>query len=199
MTDHAGFYATIAQILELPTHERAQALRALQNDVVEHYCTAVQKMNAQEAQRIGPDGRTVAQVIGHIAEWDRFTMLALGEILSGVYKPNLIENRGWREFDGTPRDFQSADEFNAYQAERQATMPWEEIQALAVRMAITLRELFANPQLLSPALLDSTIEHSFVREGQVLKSLPYGWYLWFLDIEHKAVAHGDEVGWAWRE
>jgi hypothetical protein len=199
MADHASFYAKTAQILELPTHERAQALRTLQNDVVEHYCVAIQKLDAQEAQRIGPDGRTVAQVIGHIAEWDRFTMLAVGEILSGVIKPGVIELRGWRELDGTTRDFASVDEFNAYQAERQANMPWEEIQALAVRMAITLRELFANPQLLSPALLDSTIEHSFMREDQNPKSVPYGWYLWFLDIEHKAVAHGDEVGWAWHE
>jgi hypothetical protein len=199
MGEANGFYSYSRQILSLPSDERANALRQLQTEVVKNYCLAVQKLSAADVQRIGSDGRTVAQVIGHIAEWDRFTMLGLGEILSGVFKPNIIEDRGWLEFDGTAREFQSVDDFNAYQAERQANMPWEEIQTLAVRIAIALREIFANPLIVSPALLDNTIEHSFERQGLGSLTLPYGWYLWFLDIEHKAVAHGDEVGWIWQQ
>jgi hypothetical protein len=53
-------------------------------------------------------GLTIAQVVGHIAEWERFTILAAGEIMAGVQWPRIMTLSGYVEPDGRGQDF-SAD------------------------------------------------------------------------------------------
>src|SRR5262245_272123 len=112
MTQKTSFYDQIGEIAALPPQERHGRFAAMHADVVTGYCAALQAIGAEGALRIGPDGRSVAQVIGHIAEWDRFAILAAGEMLAGVTFPRVIGNTGYIEPDGSERSFKSVDEFN---------------------------------------------------------------------------------------
>src|SRR5688500_7290491 len=51
MTQHAGFYQQIAEIVGLPPQERHRRLAALHADVVAGYCAAVQAIDAAAATR----------------------------------------------------------------------------------------------------------------------------------------------------
>ncbi len=135
-----------------------------------------QAISAEAAARTGPDGRSVAQVIGHIAEWDRFAILAAGEMLAGVAHPRIIDNGGYIEPDGSERAFESVTEFNAHQAARHATWPWEDIRDLAMRSATALRALFAHPALLTPELLEQTSSYTFTLGDVLTLTTPVGWY-----------------------
>ncbi len=83
-------------------------------------------------------------MIGHIAEWDRYALLAAGEMLAGVAYPRIMASTGYIEPDGAERAFESVTEFNAYQATRHASWPWEDIRDLAIRSATALEALFAR-------------------------------------------------------
>ena len=88
----------------LPPQERHRRLAALHADVVAGYARAVQAIDAEGGARPGPDGRSVAQVIGHIAEWDRYGILAAGEMLAGVLWPRIMASAGFIEPDGAELD-----------------------------------------------------------------------------------------------
>jgi hypothetical protein len=197
MTERASFYQQIAEIVALPPQERHRRLAALHADVVAGYCAAVQAIDAEAAARPGPDGRSVAQVIGHIAEWDRYAILAAGEMLAGVLWPRIMASTGFIEPDGAERTFKGVHDFNAYHAERHASCPWEDIRDLAIRSAVALQALFAHPALLTPALLEQTSSYDFTLADTLKLTTPVGWYLWIITIEHEAVEHIDEVGWGY--
>ena len=61
--------------------------------------------------------------MGHIAEWDRAVILAVGEILAGVTWPRLMSEMVTIEPDGQVRSFASVAEFNAYYALKYAGQP----------------------------------------------------------------------------
>ena len=133
----------------------------------------------------------------HIAEWDRYAILAAGEMLAGVAYPRIINNGGYIEPDGGERAFEGVAEFNAYQAARHATWPWEDIRDLAVRSATALQALFAHPALLSPELIEQTSSYTFTLGDVLTLTTPVGWYVWIITIEHEAIEHVDEVGWGY--
>jgi hypothetical protein len=134
-------------------------------------------ISAVSAARTGPDGRSVAQVIGHIAEWDRYAILAAGEMLAGVAWPRIMVCAGFIEPDGAERKFKGVDDFNAYHAERQASVPWEHIRDLALRSATALQTLFAHPALLTPELLEQTRSYTFSLADSLTLTTPIGWYI----------------------
>jgi hypothetical protein len=197
MTDRTGFYQRIAEIVAWPPQERHRRLAELHAGVADGYCAAVQAIGAASAARPGPDGRSVAQVIGHIAEWDRYALLAAGELLAGVKWPRIMVNAGFIEPDGAERTFKGVHHFNAYHAERQVGLPWEEIRDLAIRSARALQALFAHPALLTPDLLEQTRSYEFTLADTLTLTAPIGWYIWIITIEHEAVEHVDEVGWGY--
>ena len=69
------FYHKIVAIAAQSPAERRLSLVGLHTDVITPYLNAVRAMTAQDAARVSSDGRTLGQVVGHIAEWERFTIL----------------------------------------------------------------------------------------------------------------------------
>ncbi len=197
MTHRETFYQHIADALTQPPHERHRRLAELHTQVVAGYCGAVQAITAEAAAGPSADGRTLAQVIGHIAEWDRYAILSAGEMLAGAEWPCLMTFSRFIEPDGTLRSFKSVHEFNAQQAERHAQWPWERIRDLAIQSATAIQILFTHPALLTPELLERTKPYTWTMNETIRQTLPVGWYLWFITIEHQAVEHTDEVGWAY--
>jgi hypothetical protein len=188
------FYQKIVAIATQSPAERRLSLVGLHSDVVIPYLNAVRVMTAQDAARISSDGRTLGQVVGHIAEWERFTILAVGEIITGVRWPQIMNLSGYVEPDGQVREFTSVDTFNDYQANKHAAWSWEQTQGLAIQTAATLQVLFTHPPLVSWERLEQTKAHCWRLTNDMSVTVSCGWYLWMVTLEHEAVEHAVDLG-----
>ena len=188
------FYQKIVAIAAQSPAERRLSLVGLHTDVVTPYLNAVRAMTAQDAARISSDGRTLGQVVGHIAEWERFTILAVGEIITGVRWPQIMNMSGYVEPDGQVREFTSVDAFNDYQANKHAEWSWVQIQDLAIQTAATLQVLFAHPSLVSWERLEQTKAYCWQLPNEMSVTVSCGWYLWMVTLEHEAVEHAVDLG-----
>jgi hypothetical protein len=151
-------------------------------------------MTAQDAARVSGDGRTVGQVVGHIAEWERFNMLAVGEIIAGVHWPQIMNLSGYVEPDGQVRAFTDVDAFNAYQATKHAAWSWEQIQDLAIYTATTFQILFTHPSLISWERLEQTKAYRWRLPNEMSVTVSCGWYVWMITLVHEAVEHAADLG-----
>ena len=188
------FYQKIVAIAAQSPAERRLSLVGLHMDVVTPYLNAVRAMTAQDAARISSGGRTLGQVVGHIAEWERFTILAVGEIITDVRWPQIMNMSGYVEPDGQVREFTSVDAFNDYQANRHAAWSWKQIQDLAIQTAATLQVLFTQPSLVSWERLEQTKAHCWRLPNEMSVTVSCGWYLWMVTLEHEAVEHAADLG-----
>jgi hypothetical protein len=192
------FYSRVINAAARPPDERHLQLAAIHTHVYEQYLTAVKNMRGEIAQQTLPidgDERTFAQLIGHIAEWDRFAVLAAGDILAGIQHPRMVTDlTGYIEPNGQQPVFASIDEFNAYQARKHALWKSEDIQSLAVEMATALHTLFTHPSLLNANKLERTKAwQKRLRNGHVIENITMGWTLWLIVIEHIGVEHAVEL------
>ena len=188
------FYQKIVAIAAQSPAERSLSLVGLHTDVGIPYLNAVRAMTAQDAARISSDGRTLGQVVGHIAEWERFAILAVGEIITGVRWPQIMNLSGYVEPDGQVREFTSVDAFNDYQAAKHAAWSWEHIRSLAIQTAATLQILFAHSSLASWERLEQTKVYRWQLPNEMSVSVSCGWYLWMVTLEHEAVEHAVDLG-----
>ncbi len=187
------FYQELTRIATQPAYSRYGLLAEFHTKVTLQYLNALRMITEQKALQPGSDGRSIAQVVGHIAEWDRFTLLAVGEIAVGVQCPRIMSLAGYTEPDGTILGFADKDAFNAYQIAKHANWTWEQIQELAIHMATALHAFFTQPALISPDLLEQTHTCKWGLPTGISLSLPAGWYLWLVSLEHKAVLHAADI------
>lgn len=191
--DEGSFITEIRRIFQLAPEERKVEMTAFHRKVCDDYCKAVKGITPERAETISSDGRLVKQVVGHIMEWDRFTLICLGKLLSGVKTRKLLWKNGYVDASGEPYNFGSLEAFNAFQAERQASMSWSEIQMNAVSVASNLLTLLSTPFLITPALLEDTITISpELYDGQRLP-IPSGWFLWYVILDHEAIEHARDI------
>ncbi len=72
------FYNDLTAAMALPPPERHQQLARLHAAALRTYRTALDQLTMEDVRRPLPnqsDQRTIAQIIGHIAAWDRFALL----------------------------------------------------------------------------------------------------------------------------
>jgi hypothetical protein len=190
----SAFYEHLAGVMALPPAERHPQLLRLHDQALRPYHLLLQTLTEAQAAQPPPassDQRTIAQIVGHIAAWDRFAVLAAGDILAGLPHPRMITDlSGYRETDGTYPVFNTIDDFNAYQARKYQTWAWEALRHFADDVAATLYNLFAQPQLLSASRLEGTAPfRKRLHNGTVVENITMGWNLWLTMIEHLAVEH----------
>jgi hypothetical protein len=193
------FSAQMVEIMALPPEERHERMAALHTNIVTEYRAAVKALTDKQAMQMvsgGAETRTVAQVVGHIAEWERFAILGAGDMLAGLTHPRMVTSlAGYYEPDSTAPTFDSIDAFNAYQAARHAEWPWARIQALALDTATTLHALFTEPRLVSAARLEATEPfRKRLEDGTRIRNITMGWNLWITVLEHEAVEHANALG-----
>jgi hypothetical protein len=188
------FYPLLKVISEQAPDQRHRLLGELHTSVVTRYLETLEGITAEGAQRIVPDGRTVTQVVGHIAEWERYVILSAGEVLAGVEWPGLVAHTRYVEPDGTMLDLHTNHAFNAHQAEKYTALPWQTVQSLAIDTATTCHRLFAQSGLLTAERFERTRswDHYDLPIGVTLK-MPCGWFLWMITIEHEAVEHVNDL------
>lgn len=188
-----AFYQRIVKIATQPVYDRYGLLANFHTEIVMRYLDTVQEITKQDAMEVSTDGRTLGQIVGHIAEWERFTISAAAEMMVGVEWPRIMDLAGYMEPDGQLHDFSSVDEFNAYQAAKHATWSWKSIQDRAIYTATALHTLFTQPTLLSPDRLEQTRSYQWRLPNGLRLSVPVGWYLWMVSLEHEAVAHNADL------
>jgi hypothetical protein len=188
------FYAEIARISMLHPVERHQAFTILHKNIQRQYIPVIENMTAERASQVSSDGRTLAIVIGHIAEWDRYFLLAMAEVLSGMEWPQMLDHKGYLTEDGELRGYENIDEFNAYQAERLADWPWQRIQAVALQSSRALFAMFSHPGLLTYEVLQSTRTMTWKLPNGRKANLGAGWFIWQTIMEHEGVEHAADLG-----
>jgi hypothetical protein len=201
MTAHEeAFYQHVFEALDQPPRERYASLARLHTAVHAGYVAAVRALSSADVRRDSVDGRTVAQVVGHMMEWERVAIMAAGELLAGVENPRFFTARpgwGYLDPDGAIVALESLDDFNHYHAERHATWPWARLQELAIRSADVLHTLFTNPTLLSADILEQTPMRQWTLENGAKAAMSAGWYLWIIMLGHEAVDHAADLGWGY--
>jgi len=189
------FYERVTAACGLPPDERHARLAALHSEVLAAYLAAVHDITTQRAAERVTDGRTLQQVVGHIAEWERFSILSAGDILAGLLHPRMITSvDGFLDADGSSPAFANIDALNEHAAVRHAARPWAETQALALDTALTLNALFSEPDLLSAGRLEKTLPfRKRLQNGAVIRDIAMGWNLWITMLEHEAVEHAADL------
>lgn len=192
------FYDRVTEAFTRPPVERHGLMVELHAQVMREYVAAVEKISEHDAQQpisIGSDDRTLAQIVAHIAEWERFGILAASDILVGLNHPRTVTDvRGYVDTNGQRIDFAGVDEFNAHQKQKYASWPWPQLQNDAITYAKTLYSLFAHPHLLTATKLDQTQPHHIkLGNGQVIENITMGWSLWVIYLDHEAIEHAKEL------
>lgn len=192
------FYQQVVDTFRLPPSERYTQMVQLHTQVMNEYVVAVQRITVEAAaQSVSTDGdqRTLAQIVAHIAAWERFGILAAGDMLAGVQHPRSITDvKGYVEEDGRVLDFADVHAFNNYQTQKYQTWSWSPLQTLAIDTATTFYTLFTHPQLLTATRLEQTKPYrKHFRNGQVIQNVRMGWCLWAMYLDHEGVEHAAEL------
>jgi len=196
--DVNGFYQQVIEGAAQPFDVRHAVFCDLHSALLDRYLDIINAITPEQAAQPvnqGDDQRTLAQLVGHIAEWDRFVILAAGDMLAGLTHPRLVTTvEGYVEPDGTVLNFANVDDFNRYQAEKQASWSWERIRALAGDTAQILYVLFSDEWLLNAERLEHTLPwRKRLRNGVMLENLTMGWVLWLIQLEHMGAEHAAEL------
>lgn len=189
-----GFVEELVAAMALPPVARHDRLAALHAGLNVRYRRALRQITPEAAARPlsdGSDPRPVAQIIGHIAAWERFGVLAAGDMLAGIERPRMMTGfDDYRETDGTTHSFATIDAFNAYNAKRFADWSWERLRAFAEDTTNTIHALFTHRLLLNAGRLQQTAPFRMrLQGGPVLDDITLGWGLWLIMLEHPAVEH----------
>ncbi len=190
-----SFYRSMVFAAALTPQARREQLLEVHQQVLEAYLAGLNHISTERAGVCVPgDGRTLAQVVGHILEWDRALLIAFGEILAGVRWPRIMTRSVNIDPDGEPHEFESEDSFNSFYAARQFSEPWVSIRARAIEAARALHAAFTAPGLLTAERLEATRLYSGfgLPTGETL-NMPCGWYLWMTALEHEGVDHVDAL------
>jgi hypothetical protein len=190
-----SFYRSMVFAAALAPQARHEQLLEVHQQVLEGYLAGLTHISSERAAvQVPGDGRTLAQVVGHILEWDRALLIAFGEILAGVRWPRIMTKSINIDPDGESHEFESENSFNSFYATRQLSEPWVNIRARAIEAAHALHAAFTAPGLLTPERLEATRIYSGFRlpTGETL-DMPCGWYLWMTALEHEGIDHVDAL------
>ena len=103
--DERSYIAELRRIFQLAPEQRKVEMTAFHRKVYNDYCKAVKAITPKRAEMVSSDGRLVKQVVGHIMEWDRFTLICLGKLLTGVKTRKLLWKNGYVDAAGEPYNF----------------------------------------------------------------------------------------------
>jgi hypothetical protein len=190
------WYRNLIDIAKIPNvNKRYQSLVQLHQATLDFYLPAVQAITSETAASPSSDGRPVSLVVAHIMAWEEWQTQIFGDQNKEERLQKQMKLQGYHDTDsGTTVGFNNVDDFNGYSAKRYADKPWKKIQQKAVKTALQLQSFFPpNPKPDWIDFLESTPEHNWkITPGTVL-SVPSGWYLWMVSLEHEAVEHRKDL------
>jgi len=191
--NHTEFSHTLSAAVQLRAEERHARFVVVHTKIWEEYQLAVRSITPARAAEASCDGRSIALVVGHIAEWDRFFIQMCAEFMIGIQSPRAWNLKGYLGTDGSVMDFDNIEAFNQYQMKRQADLPWEDIQRTALRSGEVLYHLFATPGLMDVPQLESSKPERWQLPG-FRGEVPMAWMVWSIIMEHEGVEHAPDLG-----
>lgn len=176
-------------------HARYLELVQLHSNTTRTYISALKNITKEKAKEVGSDGRSVALVVAHIMAWEEWQM----QIFTDQNKEKRLQKQMKLQeyYDSDTQkivDFQNVDEFNAYSAKRYRQSSWKDIRQKAVHTALKLQSFF--PISVSKEwiyFLQNSPKHNWKILPNVTLTLPSGWYLWMVSLEHEAVEHAGDL------
>lgn len=187
------FYPRVRTIFGEAAKERHRRMALLDAEVLEEYLGWVRAITPGAAAQTCAEGRTRAQVVGHVMEWDRYLAISAGEMLAGVEWPGIMAKERYVETDGRTGGYETFAEFNARQAAKHAAWPWPKMQTMAVEIAGVVHALFTTPALLTARRLEATRPYVWQAPGGDQLTIGVGWHLWMVVLEHEVVDHEQEL------
>ncbi len=190
-----SWYQNLIGIASLPVNERYNALVKLHSVTTGDYLMAIRGMTDDQAAENSSDGRTRALVVGHVLGWEEWQLQVFDS------KDKLTKLRSQMAFkDYTDPDsnkvfdFRSVDDFNAYQSNKYSSWEWKAIQTRAISTALRLQSFFPDePNPNWTKFLESTPKHNWRVTPEKSITIPRGWYLWMVSLEHEAVEHRSDL------
>lgn len=190
------WYRDLIDIAKIPnTKERYQSLVQLHKATLDFYLPTIQAITSEAAASPSSDGRPMSIVVAHIMAWEEWQTQVFGD---QNREERLQKQMKLQEYYDTNSrmtvDFKNVDDFNDYSAKKYADKPWNRIQQKAVEAAFQLQSFFPpTPEPDWVDFLERTPEHNWkITPGTVL-SVPSGWYLWMVSLEHEAVEHRKDL------
>lgn len=199
MGDH-DFYSQLQTAMRLDPSTRHARLLALHREAVDLYERAIGFVSEGRSTEVQPgaeDRRSIAEIVAHIEGWDRFALMAAGDLVAGIRHPRMVTDlSGYLDPAGMAVPFSAIDEFNAYQSSRVQAMTWRELQSAAVKSAKALYAMFEHPNLANANCLEASDLHwKRLQNGVILKPISMGWHLWITMVEHIGVEHRSLLEW----
>jgi len=130
------------------------------------------------------DGRSLKEIVGHIAGWERWTVAGLAEIAAGQSEPGIMSLSGYPE--GIAR-YATMDVFNAVRMSEARERPWAE---LLEESAAVFDRMMATAERVPAARLLETSDFYWPELGG---TVPCGLYLLMVAAHHYQVEHLPEV------
>ncbi|GEM_PF-848092 len=190
------WYGNLIEIAKIPDdRQRYSSLVRLHQETLDFYIPAIQRMTPEVAANPSSDGRPRSLVVAHIMGWEDWQIQVFSDPNREERLLKQMRLQGYYDTDaGKMVDFKNVDDFNDYNSKRYAGKPWEEIQQKAVDTAIQLQSFFPpNPGQDWIDFLENTPEHNWKVLPETELTIPSGWYLWMVSLEHEAVEHREDL------
>lgn len=176
---------------ESDTSKRYANLVQLHRETLDFYLPAIQALNNEDASKQSSDGRPVSLVVAHIMAWEDWQVQVFTDSNRDERLRRQMKLQGYYDSEGDKMvDFKNVDDFNAYQADKYSHWSWKDIQQKTIKTALKLQSIFSpNPTSEWINFLESTPIHTWKILPNKTLTLPAGWYLWMVSLEHEAVEH----------
>lgn len=180
---------------ETDTNKRYAHLVQLHRETLDFYLPAIQALTEEDASRQSSDGRSVSCVVAHIMAWEDWQVQVFTDSNKDERLRQQMKLKNYFDSEaGKFVDFKDVDDFNAYQAVKYSRWSWADIQQKAVDTALELQSMFPpNPSPEWIDFLESTPIHVWKVLPNRTLTVPAGWYLWMVSLEHEAVEHRKDL------
>ncbi len=134
-------------------------------------------------------------VVAHIMAWEEWQTQIFEDPNKQKRLQKQMNLQGYYDTDALKIvNFQNVDDFNEYSATRYSERSWAEIKQKAIGTALKLQSFFPpTPQQEWINFLENTPEHKWKILPDISLTIPAGWYLWMVSLEHEAIEHAGDI------
>lgn len=188
------WYSGLIEIARNPDpRQRYNSLVQLHQQTLDFYLPAISAITPEMAAMPSSDGRPLSLVAAHIMGWEKWQTQVFSDPNREERLQKQMRLQGFMD-NGEVHDFETVDDFNAYISERYKQTSWEEIQKEAVETAEKLQAFFpASPDDKWIDFLEDSPQYNWRILPDTTISVPSGWYLWMVTLEHEAVEHREDL------
>lgn len=189
------WYSNLIEMAKKPDiRQRYDSLVQLHQQTLDFYIPTIRTITPETAAS-SRGGRPRSLVVAHIMGWEEWQVQIFSDPNRDERLRKQMKLQEYYDVEAVKMvDFKNIDDFNAYNAQRYAGKPWEEVQKKAIDTALQLQSFFPpTPDQSWIDFLENTPEHNWKIIPGTTLTIPSGWYLWMVSLEHEAVEHREDL------